>query len=158
MNETTWLVTDVLMFIGGAPAGTAGGIKVTTVAVLGFMILAEVRGDPTVHVHNRRIPGVAQRQALSVALLGMFVVVASTLTLLALSDENLDRVLFETISAFGTVGLTTGITADLPAAAQSVLVALMFLGRVGTVTLASALALRSRPILYRLPEERPIIG
>ncbi len=158
MNETTWLVTDVLMFIGGGPAGTAGGIKVTAVAVLGFMILAEVRGDPTVHVHNRRIPAVAQRQALSIALLGMFVVVASTLTLLAMSDENLDRVLFEVISAFGTVGLSTGITADLPAQAQSVLILLMFLGRVGTVTLASALALRSRPILYRLPEERPIIG
>ncbi len=158
MNETTWLVTDVLMFIGGGPASTAGGIKVTTVAVLAFMILAEARGDPIVHVHNRRIPGVAQRQALSVALLGMFVVVASTLALLAISDENLDRVLFEAVSAFGTVGLSTGITADLPSAAQSVLVVLMFLGRVGTITLASALALRSRPILYRLPEERPIIG
>ena len=158
MNETTWLVTDVLMFIGGGPAGTAGGIKVTTVAVLAFMILAEVRGDPSVHVHNRRIPGVAQRQALSIALLGMSVVVLSTLTLLAMTDESLDRVLFEATSAFATVGLSTGITADLPAQAQSVLILLMFLGRVGTITLASALALRSRPILYRLPEERPIIG
>jgi len=158
MNETTWLVTDVLMFIGGGPAGTAGGIKVTTFAVLAFMIFAEVRGDPTVHVHNRRIPGVAQRQALTIALLGMFVVVAGTLALLAISDQDLDRVLFEAVSAFGTVGLTTGITAELPAGGQSVLIVLMFLGRVGTITLASALALRSRPILYRLPEERPIIG
>ncbi len=158
MNETTWLVTDVLMFIGGGPAGTAGGIKVTTFAVLGFMILAEIRGDPTVHVHHRRIPSVAQRQALSIALLGIFVVVSSTLALLAISDENLDRVLFEVISAFSTVGLTTGITADLPSAGQALLVALMFIGRVGTITVASALALRSRPILYRLPEERPIVG
>ncbi|MEJ7798685.1 MAG: potassium transporter TrkG [Solirubrobacteraceae bacterium] len=158
MNETTWLVTDVLMFIGGGPAGTAGGIKVTTVAVLCFIILAEVRGDPTVHVHNRRLPTSALRQALSVALLGVLVVIASTLTLLAMSDENLDRVLFEAISAFGTVGLSTGITAGLPSGAQTVLIVLMFLGRVGTITLASALALRSRPVLYRLPEERPIIG
>lgn len=158
MNETTWLVTDVLMFIGGGPGGTAGGIKVTTFAVLGFMIWAEVRGDPTVHAHNRRIPAAVQRQALSIALLGVFAVVVSTLTLLAMSDENLDRVLFEAISAFGTVGLTTGITADLPAHAQAVLIVLMFFGRVGIITLASALALRSRPILYRLPEERPIIG
>ncbi len=158
MNETTWLVTDVLMFIGGGPAGTAGGIKVTTFAVLGFMILAEIRGDPTVHVHHRRIPSVAQRQALSIALLGILVVVSSTLALLAISDENLDRVLFEVISAFSTVGLTTGITADLPSAGQALLVALMFIGRVGTITVASALALRSRPILYRLPEERPIVG
>jgi potassium uptake TrkH family protein len=158
MNETTWLVTDVLMFIGGGPAGTAGGIKVTTISVLAFIILAEARGDPTVHVHNRRLPAGVQRQALSIALLGMFVIVTSTLVLLAMSEENLDRVLFETISAFSTVGLTTGITADLPSQGQVLLIVLMFLGRVGTITLASALALRSRPILYRLPEERPIIG
>lgn len=158
MNETTWFVTDVLMFVGGGPAGTAGGIKVTTVAVLGFMIVAEVRGDPTVHVHNRRLPDGAQRQALAVALLAIAVVIASTLTLLALTDHNLDRVLFEVISAFSTVGLTTGITADLPTSGQTLLIVLMFLGRLGTITLVSALALRARPILYRLPEERPIIG
>jgi len=146
------------MFIGGGPAGTAGGIKVTTFAVLAFMILAEVRGDPAVHVHNRRLPAGAQRQALSVALLGLGVVVTSTLAMLAMSDEKLDRVLFEAVSAFSTVGLSTGITADLPSSAQTLLTVLMFLGRVGTITLASALALRSRPILYRLPEERPIIG
>jgi potassium uptake TrkH family protein len=158
MNETTWLVTDALMFIGGGPAGTAGGIKVTTFAILAFVILAEVRGDPVVHVHNRRLPEGAQRQALSVALLAATVVASATMALLAISGESLDRVLFETISAFSTVGLSTGITADLPPAGQAVLIALMFVGRVGTITLASALALRSRPILYRLPEERPIVG
>ena len=158
MNETTWLATDVLMFIGGGPAGTAGGIKVTTVAVLTFMVLAEIRGDASVHVHHRRIPLAAQRQALSVALLALSVVVAGTLALLAMTDLALDRVLFEVISALSTVGLTTGITADLPSSAQTLLIVLMFVGRVGTITLASALALRTRPLLYRLPEERPIIG
>jgi trk system potassium uptake protein len=62
------------------------------------------------------------------------------------------------VSAFGTVGLSTGITADLPAAAQGVVIALMFVGRVGSITVATALALRSRSRLYRLPEERPIVG
>lgn len=158
MNETTWLVTDMLMFVGGAPAGTAGGIKVTTFAVLAFMVIAEVRGDPDVHVHHRRIPPGSQRQALSIAVLGMFAVTTGTLTLLAVSGENLARVLFETVSAFSTVGLSTGITADLPSSGQAILIVLMFLGRVGTITLASALALRARPRLYRRPEERPIIG
>lgn len=158
MNETTWLVTDVLMFIGGGPAGTAGGVKVTTVAVLAFIVLAEVRGDPEVQVHNRRMPRGAQRQAVSIVALALAMITTSTLALLAISDENLDRVLFETISAFSTVGLSTGITADLPPAGQVLLIVLMFLGRVGTITLASALALRSRPILYRHPEERPILG
>jgi potassium uptake TrkH family protein len=158
MNETTWLATDVLMFVGGGPAGTAGGIKVTTFAILAFVILAEVRGDPVVHVGNRRLAPETQRQALSVALLAVTIVVFATVLLLALSGLGTDRVLFEVISAFSTVGLSTGITGELSGAGRLVLVALMFLGRVGTITLASALALRSRPILYRLPEERPIVG
>ena len=76
-----------------------------------------------------------------------------------LKDEHgLGPVLFETISAFSTVGLSTGITADLPPAAQLVLVVLMFVGRLGPITFATALALRERQVLYQLPKERPIIG
>jgi trk system potassium uptake protein TrkH len=100
----------------------------------------------------------AQRQAVSIVALALSVIATSALTLLAMSGQTLDRVLFETISAFGTVGLSTGITADLPAQGQVLLIVLMFLGRVGTITLASALALRARPLLYRHPEERPILG
>ena len=74
------------------------------------------------------------------------------------TGENLDRALFESVSAFGTVGLSTGITADLPAPAQLVLIALMFLGRLGPLTLGSAIALRDRRILYEFPKERPAIG
>jgi Trk-type K+ transport system membrane component len=75
-----------------------------------------------------------------------------------LTDESLDRVLFESISAFATVGLSTGITADLPAAAQLILAVLMFVGRVGTITVASALALQTTHRHYRYPEDRPIVG
>jgi Trk-type K+ transport system membrane component len=99
-----------------------------------------------------------QRLAVTIALLGVGLVVGGTLLLLVLTGLPLDVVLFEVTSAFATVGLSTGITADLPAAGQLLLVALMFIGRLGPVTLASALALRSRPKLYRLPEERPIVG
>jgi len=98
------------------------------------------------------------RQALAVALMGVACVVTGTFAVLIVSGLDLDRVLFEVISAFATVGLSTGITADLPAAAQYVLVALMFVGRTGTITLASALALRQRRRLSQLPEERPIVG
>lgn len=158
MDQGTWLLTDILMFIGGSPAGTAGGIKLTTFVVLGYVILAEVRGDRSVNAFGRRIPAGAQRQALSVALLGVAAVVGPTLTLLLMTDFSLDQLLFETTSAFGTVGLSTGITADIPNAGQLILIGLMFLGRLGPITLAAALALRQREILYRLPEERPIIG
>jgi trk system potassium uptake protein len=157
-EPTTLLVNDVLMFIGGGSAGTAGGIKVTTFALLAFVILAEIRGEPTVHVLGRRLPAEVQRQALTVALLGVGVVMIGTVALLAMTSFKLDEVLFESVSAFGTVGLSTGITAKIPAAGQLVLVALMFIGRLGPITMASALALRERPRRYELPEERPVVG
>ena len=158
LNPETLLGTDVLMFIGGGSAGTAGGIKVTTFAVLLFVIITEIRGDQSVTAFGRRLPRGAQRQALTVALLAVAVVVASTGLLLLDTDFTLDQVLFEVISAFATVGLSTGITAQISTEGQLLLIALMFLGRLGPVTLASALALRSHPRLYELPQERPIIG
>lgn len=158
MHPGTWLFLDVLMFVGGSSAGTAGGIKVTTFALLGFVILAEIRAEPTVHVLDRQLPGGVQRQALTVALLSVGAVMTATGALLALTPFTLDQVLFEAVSAFATVGLTTGITSALPPPALVLLAALMFLGRLGPVTLASALALRTRTRRYELPEERPIVG
>ncbi|SFN21772.1 potassium transporter TrkG [Nocardia asteroides] len=158
MHSSTLLVNDVLMFIGGGSAGTAGGIKVTTFALLAFVIVAEVRGEPTVHIMDRRLAAPVQRQAITVALLGVGAVVIGTLTLLTITGMDLDVVLFEVVSAFGTVGLSTGITADIPGSGQLVLIALMFLGRLGPITLATALALRDRGRRYELPEERPIVG
>ena len=92
------------------------------------------------------------------ALLGVAVVVTATLGMLILTDLDLDHALFEVISAFSTSGLSTGALADVPPSAHYLITALMFVGRLGTVTLASALALRERQRLYRLPEERPIVG
>lgn len=157
-SPETLMVTNVLMFIGGGSAGTAGGIKITTFLILGFAIWNEVRGREQVTIAHRSISPSAQRQALSVALLGVAAVVTGTLLLLLLTDFSLEKVLFESISAFATVGVSTGITYHLPASAQWVLMALMFIGRIGTITVASALALSAHPRLYRLPEERPIIG
>jgi len=151
-------VTDVLMFIGGGSGGTAGGIKVTTFFLLFFAIVAEVRGDETIDAFHRRIPPTTIRLALTVALLGVAAVVTGTLALLTISHHDLDPVLFEVVSAFGTVGLSTGITPTLPTAGHYVLIALMFVGRIGPVTAAAALALRGRRKLYRFPVERPIVG
>ncbi|WP_280336322.1 TrkH family potassium uptake protein [Nocardia wallacei] len=158
MHPTTLLVNDALMFVGGGSAGTAGGIKVTTFALLAFVVAAEIRGQPTVHVMGRRLAATVQRQAITVALLGVAVVLVATMTLLWMSDRPLDAVLFEVVSAFGTVGLSTGITASLPATGQLLLIVVMFIGRVGPITLASALALREHERRYELPEERPIVG
>jgi trk system potassium uptake protein TrkH len=154
----TLLLTDALMFIGGGSAGTAGGIKVTTFGLLAYVLWAEMRGDPDVEVGRRKVPGTNQRQALAVALLGIGLVAVATFLMEGFTDVDFDRVLFETISAFATVGLSTGITADLPPDAQVLLVLLMYIGRIGPLTLASGLALRERARRHRLPEERTIVG
>ncbi|QDP98519.1 TrkH family potassium uptake protein [Microlunatus elymi] len=154
----TLLLNDILMFIGGGSAGTAGGIKVTTFALLAFVVLAELRGEPSVHVRNRQLPTTVIRQALAVALLALTLVVASTMAIMAMTGYSMDRVLFEVVSAFATVGLSTGITGRLPSAAQLILIGLMFVGRLGPITLGSALALRDRPRRYEYPEERPLVG
>lgn len=158
MQVETLAVSYALMLIGGGSAGTAGGIKVTTFFLLGFVVLAEIRGEPDATAFRRRISSEVQRQALSIVLLAVGLVTSGTLLLLSLTDFDLHEVLFETISACATVGLSTGITPKMPPAGQFVLIVLMFVGRVGTVTVATAFALRNKTRPYRYPEERPIVG
>ncbi|SNS91488.1 Trk-type K+ transport system, membrane component [Micrococcales bacterium KH10] len=157
-DEATWLITDSLMFVGGGSASTAGGIKVTTLAVMLIAIIAEARGDRDMEVFGRRIPRDTLRVGVAVVFIGATTLLISSILLLEISDSSLDRVLFEAISAFGTVGLSTGLSAELPTLGKYVLVVLMFVGRTGTMTLAAALAIRDRRRVIRLPEERPIIG
>ena len=158
-SQETLTVSTALMFIGGGSASTSGGIKLTTFFLLGFVILAEIRGEPDVVIGRRRIAETTQRQAMTVALLGVALVGSGTLALLAIDrDITLDRAIFEATSAFATVGLSTGITPTLPESGQLVLVILMYVGRVGTIAVGSAIALNSRARLYRYPEERPIVG
>jgi trk system potassium uptake protein len=158
MELETLFVSDFLMFVGAGSASTGGGIKVTTLALLALMVWAEVRGDPHVTAFSRRLPAHTQRQAFTIAAIALSAVVVSTLALMAESKFTLSQALFEALSAFGTVGLSTGITADVATVGQWILIALMYLGRVGPHTLGVALAMRERQRLYRFPEERPIIG
>lgn len=152
------LLMDALMFVGGGSASTAGGIKVTTLAVMFLAIVAEARGDREVTAHGRTIAPETLRVAISVLALGSTLVLAATLALVAITGESLQRPLFEVISAFGTCGLSVGLSESLPPAGKYLLTALMFAGRVGTITFAAALALRQRRVLYRYPVERPILG
>ena len=158
VNPSTLLGTDLLMFIGGGSGGTAGGIKLGTVAVLALAVVTEIRGDDDISVFGRRLTPATMRQALTVTMLAMTGVALGTFTLLALSPVEFDAGLFEVVSAFSSSGLSTGITPTLPAPAQYLLTALMFIGRVGPVTAATALALRQSRKLYRYPETRPLVG
>ncbi|RYY43029.1 MAG: TrkH family potassium uptake protein [Actinomycetales bacterium] len=158
VSGETLSIGTVLMFIGGGSASTAGGIKVTTFLLLAFVILAELRGDPEVTVGNRSVGPAVVRTALSIALISVMLVTTTTLLVMILTDFSFEQVLFECTSAFATVGLSTGITPDLPSSAKLVLSVLMFIGRVGTIAAASAFILRRRAPRYHLPEEQPIIG
>lgn len=158
LRQETWLVTDALMFVGGGSASTAGGIRVTTLAVMLLAILAEARGDRDTEVFGRRIPRDTLRLAIAVVFMGATAVLVSCIALLQLTDHDLGPVLFEVISAFATVGLSTGITPTLPDAGKYWLCALMYIGRVGLISLLGALALRDRRRIVRFPEERPIVG
>lgn len=154
----TILVTEMLMFAGGGSGSVAGGIKVTTFALLFLIVWAEVRGDPEVTAFRRRIPTTVQRQALTIAVLAVNAVVIGTLLVMATNDIEFLDALFECIAAFTTAGLSTGVTPGLNGFGQGVLIVLMFLGRVGPLTLGVALVLRERERLYTHPEERPLVG
>ncbi len=158
MEPSSWLVTELLMFIGGGSAGTAGGIKVTTFGLIILIVWAEMRGETHVNVGHRRLSSSVQRQAVVITAMSAALVVVSTYLLLLISPHDLEKVLFEVVSATGVVGLSTGITADLPQAGQVLLLILMFIGRIGPLTLGSALALKERGRRYELPEERVIVS
>lgn len=158
LEPATWFGMDILMFIGGGPAGTAGGIKVTTFAVLLMIAVSEIRGEGAVNLFGKRIPETAQRQAITVVALTSFVIAVGTMLLMLIDGFELDHSLFEVTSAFTTVGLSTGLTPELSAASKYLMVILMFAGRLGPITLASAIALRRTSRLYEYPKERPIIG
>jgi len=158
MGTDSLFVTDMLMFVGGGSASPAGGIKVTTFAVLFLIVWAEVRGEREVVAFDRAVPLVTLRQAFVIAVSAMNLVVLATLVMVATSDLGLSDALFECISAFSTTGLSTGATGGLDTFGQAILMILMFAGRVGPLTIGVALALRERERRFSHPEERPLVG
>jgi Trk-type K+ transport system membrane component len=157
-STITLLTTDAMMFAGGGSVSTAGGIKVTTLAILFLAIVAEAKGTKNVSIFARTIPEDALRVAISVTFLGATIVLVGTGMLMLVTDAPMDRILFEVIAGFATCGLSVGLSPELPPAGKYILAALMFAGRLGPITFAAALALRQRDQLYRYPDERPIIG
>jgi trk system potassium uptake protein len=158
LRDQTLVLTMALMFIGGASGSTAGGIKVNTFSVLLVAIVSTVRGRPSAEAFGRRIPHIVVYRALSVALLYIAVAFAVALLLQLDATTAFLETVFETISALGTVGLSTGITPTLPDPARVVLALTMFVGRLGPLTLVLALAARARAVPYRPAVETLRIG
>lgn len=158
MREETWLVEIVLMFIGGGSGSTAGGMRVTTLAVLLLAIWAEARGRRDIEAFGKRIGTEVLRGAVAITLVGLFIVIVGTGVFMLQTGITLDRALFEVVSAFATCGLTTGVAGEIDADAKATLAVLMFVGRVGSLTVAAALALNHQRRVIRYPSERPLIG
>ena len=156
--EPALIVLMGLMFIGGASGSTAGGIKVNTFSVLLVAIVSTARGDPSATAFGRRIPHSIVYQAIAVALLSIAAVFGVALGLEILSEVRFLELAFEAISALGTVGLSTGITPEMPDVARLLLAVAMFAGRLGPLTLVIALTARARPVPFRPAVETMRIG
>jgi trk system potassium uptake protein TrkH len=156
--ESSLIILIALMFVGGASGSTAGGIKVNTFSLLLIAILSTARGEPSANAFGRRIPHIVVYRAMSVALLSIAVAFVVGLGLeLSAGGALIDRA-FEAISALGTVGLSTGLTPDLSDPARLLIVAAMFAGRLGPLTLVLALTARARPVSHRPAAETMRIG
>ena len=158
LDPVTWLGMNMLMFIGGASASTAGGIKIGTAVVLLYIVITEIRGDEAVNIGNRRLPRSMQRQALTILTIYALVIIGSVFLLKFTTGFSTDKLLFEIISAAGTVGLSTGISAELPDHAKFLMSALMLFGRLGPIVVATSLALRRTKRHFEYPRESPLIG
>lgn len=158
MLPSTWLVTDFLMFIGGASVSTSGGIKIGTAVVLFYVIYTEIRGEAAVNIGNRRLPRSMQRQAFTIVGITAVVLIAATMYLRLTTPFTLDQILFEVFSAVGTVGLSGGMTSLLPDHGKLVISLLMLFGRLGPIVVATSLALRATKRHFEYPRERPLIG
>ncbi len=154
----TLFVMIVLMFIGASPGSTGGGIKTSTFAVIVLNFWANLRGKKRVEVFRREIPSHVIKQALAVLVGGLVFVVAGFFVLLLLEDQPPLDILFETVSAWGTVGLSAGITGQLSYAGRIVIILLMFAGRVGPLSLGLAIGKKHGEARYSYPEGRISIG
>jgi len=160
MEHGTTFVMIILMFIGGSPAGTAGGIKTVTAGVIFFFIISVIRSKDETEVFNRRVPTDLVRRSLAIMMISLSLVVGVTILLTITEKQDFLSILFETVSAFGTVGLTLGITNELTVFGKLIIALTMFIGRLGPMTLAVALAtnIKKSRTSIRMPEERIMVG
>lgn len=158
MLPETQALTIILMFIGAAPGSTAGGIKITTFAIIVFAIASYLGNNDEVNMFRRRISPVIVRRAFTVVFISTALVFTTTFILLLTNAGNFMECLFEAVSAFGTVGLSTGITPALPPAGKIAITITMFIGRVGPLALAVSLSPLKSKKIYTYPEGKISVG
>jgi trk system potassium uptake protein len=157
MRESTLFLQIWLMFVGTAPGSTGGGVRVTTVALLVLVLLAQARGQEEVSAFGRRVPRGLVQKALAILSISVLIVIVATLAIMVSDGLELVPAIFEVTSAFGTVGLSMQVSQELSTFATLIVVGLMFFGRVGPITLVLALSAR-KPKGYVYPQEDIAIG
>ena len=162
LHEESKLFNSILMFIGGSPGGTAGGVKTTTVAMLFLSCLTFVRGGNDTECMGKKISVANFRTGFCVVMVAFAAFLAGTMAILIIEPDQvaLVDIIYETSSAVGTVGLSAGLTPDLSRLSQVVLMILMYIGRLGPMTLVLLFAgkIHPRDKIRRLPEERIMVG
>lgn len=159
LRPVTLLFMIVLMFIGASPGSTGGGIKTSTFATIAAAVWSIIKGKMDIEIFGRRLPRGTVLKAMAVAAVSMLLIITVTGILLVTEKAELELVLFEVVSAFGTVGLTAGLTPKLTVAGKLLISLTMYIGRVGPLTLAFAIAQRlGRQGIKHYPEEGVIIG
>lgn len=158
LSKASMLITIVLMFIGASPGSTGGGIKTTTVAVLALSIIGLFKGTRDLTIFNRRIPNSNSREATALIVLSALIIFIVLFVLLLVEPFSFENLLFEAVSAFGTAGLSTGITPKLTSFGKLLIISLMYVGRIGPLTLIYAFAVKKSAINLGYAEENIAIG
>lgn len=159
MTTAGKFLTIILMFIGGSPGSTAGGIKTSTFGVLVMTVISVIKGREDTEVFKKRIPKDIVYKSLAVIIVGLLLVITVTM-LLSITEvgASFEYLLYEVTSAFGTVGLTLGLTTKLTAIGKVLLILTMYCGRVGPLTVVLALTRNKRNSGIRYPEDKIIVG
>ncbi|WP_018248351.1 TrkH family potassium uptake protein [Orenia marismortui] len=158
LTQGSLFLIIILMFIGASPGSTGGGLKTTTIGVLIVATYSLVRGKDDAELFRRRLSQITVYKALAVTIVSLLVIILATLILTITENFKFIEIFFETVSAYATVGLSTGITGDLSTIGRILITIIMFTGRVGPLTLAMALGERERSNKVRYPEEKILIG
>jgi len=158
LNEATLFILVILMFIGASPGGTGGGIKTTTFASITMAGFYSFKGQKNITIFKRKIPQQIIFRSLTLTLTALLLVLSASTAIMLIENESFIKVVFEVTSAFGTVGLSTGITPGLTVASKYILIFCMFIGRVGISSLSLIIASRVLPEKIERPEESISIG
>ncbi|BBA51954.1 TrkH family potassium uptake protein [uncultured Fusobacterium sp.] len=158
LRNSTIFMCCILMFIGASPGSTGGGIKTTTFGVILFYVIGIVKKKENVEIFNRRLDWEIMNRALAILVLALTYVSAVIMLMLIAESFSPEEIVFEVISAFGTVGLTLGITPDLTTFSKLLLIFTMFVGRLGPMTFALAIGETKKKALSKYPKENILVG